>query len=184
VVLQLCKGLPRPYDYVVFTDNFFSSVKLFKALKKEGIGACGTAKSSSGYPKELLRLRLIFTKAKNWGLRAHMVVDDEVLCLAWQDNNVLQYMTTSHDVSDLDELYLLDHRKRWNIPSGSAIPRFAATSHGPSILADSTLYHDRSDLLLPIPLVAKEYNDNMRGSDGNDQQRSYYPLRRRNNKYP
>jgi len=116
-----------------------------------------------------------------------MIVEDEVLCLAWQNNNVLQYMTTSHDLSDLDELHLLDHRKRWNIPSEFTIPRFSnnltATSYLPSIAAHSILYYDWSDLMLPISLVTKEYNDNMKGSDGNDQQRSYYSLRRRNNKY-
>ncbi len=116
-----------------------------------------------------------------------MIVEDEVLCLAWQDNNVLQYMIISHDLSDLDELHLLDHRKRWDIPSEFTILRFSnnltAISYLSFIAAHSTLYYDWSDLVLPISLVAKEYNDNMEGSDGNDQQRFYYSLRRRNNKY-
>ncbi len=102
VILQLCKDLLKSYDYVVFMNNFFSSVKLFKALKREEINACDTAKLSSEYSNQLLHLRLIFIKAKNWDLRAHMIVKDEILCLAWQNNNVLQYMIISHDLFDLD----------------------------------------------------------------------------------
>ncbi len=187
MILQLCKDLFKSYDYVVFTNNFFSSVKLFKALKKEEIDACDTAKSSSEYSNQLLRLRLIFIKAKNWGLRAHMIVKDEVLCLVWQNNNVLQYMIISHDLSDLDELHLLDHWKRWNISSEFTILRFSnnltVTSYLSFIVAHSTLYYDWSDLMLSISLVTKKYNDNMKDSNENDQQRFYYSLHRRNNKY-
>ena len=102
VILQLCKDLLKSYDYVVFMNNFFSSVKLFKALKREEINACDTAKLSSEYSNQLLHLWLIFIKAKNWDLRVHMIVKDEILCLAWQNNNVLQYMIISHDLFDLD----------------------------------------------------------------------------------
>ncbi len=49
VILQLCKDLFKSYNYVVFTNNFFSNIKLFKALKKEKINACDTAKLSSEY---------------------------------------------------------------------------------------------------------------------------------------
>ncbi len=51
MILQLCLDLSHLYEYVIFTDNFFSSVKLFKALKSKEFDACNTAKSESEYSK-------------------------------------------------------------------------------------------------------------------------------------
>ena len=51
------------------------------ALKELGIGACETAKNGSGFPLELLALREILTKKKDWGTRAYSTVE-EVLCMA------------------------------------------------------------------------------------------------------
>jgi len=49
VILYLCKDLFKSYNYIIFINNFFSNVKLFKALKKKKINAYDTAKSSSEY---------------------------------------------------------------------------------------------------------------------------------------
>lgn len=116
-----------------------------------------------------------------------MIVEDEVLCLAWQNNNVLQYMIISHDLSDLNERHLLDHRKRWNISSEFMILRFSnnltVISYLSFIVAHSTLYYDWSNMMLSISSVTKKYNDNMKDSNENDQQRFYYSLCWRNSKY-
>ncbi len=40
MILQLCLDLSRLYEYMIFTDNFFSNVKLFKALKSKEFDAC------------------------------------------------------------------------------------------------------------------------------------------------
>ena len=92
LVIQLCKKLPEPLNYTLFCDNFFTSTKLFKALRSLGIAACGTAKKGSGFPAKLLALRDVAIKSKHWGLRASTTVD-EVLCLGWVDNNTVQLMT-------------------------------------------------------------------------------------------
>ena len=56
VVYNLSKQLPGgPNRYVVYTDNFFTNVDLFTALREIGIGAVGTTKAGS-YPAELLAL--------------------------------------------------------------------------------------------------------------------------------
>ena len=56
VVYNLCKQLPGgPNRYIVYTDNFFTSVDLYNTLKDIGIGAVGTTKAGS-FPAELLAL--------------------------------------------------------------------------------------------------------------------------------
>ena len=65
VVVQLCKFLPVDLDYVVYTDNFFSCIKLFIVLKKLEIDACDTAKADSDYSVSLLKLREALSKKKD-----------------------------------------------------------------------------------------------------------------------
>ena len=55
MVYNLCKQLLYRDQYIIYTDNFFTSVDLFSALKDIGIGAVGTTKVGS-YPVELLAL--------------------------------------------------------------------------------------------------------------------------------
>ena len=64
--MNIMKSLPQN-EYVVYIDNFFTSTKLLRALKSQGIAACGTAKLGSGIPLELLELKLAWKKATNWG---------------------------------------------------------------------------------------------------------------------
>jgi hypothetical protein len=51
----LCMTLPWKWRrFVVFCDNYFSNVPLFRALLVYGIAACGTARpNSAGHPKVL-----------------------------------------------------------------------------------------------------------------------------------
>ena len=121
MVIQLCKQLPPAFgEYILYTDNFFTSTKLFKALRTLGIGACDTAKSGSGYPPSLLAIRDATTKKNNWGLEAHTVVDG-VLCMAWVDLNTVQLMTIAYNISDIKTSYFLSSKRRHGIPEDSVI---------------------------------------------------------------
>ena len=143
LVIQLCKTLPEPLNYTLFCDNFFTSTKLFKALRSLGIAACGTAKKGSGFSAKLLALRDVAIKSKHWGLRASTTVD-EVLCLGWVDNNTVQLMTTRHHPRELDDSYYLHPLKRY-----------------PSMYAHIILLPDQTPswpLGLPIPAPVREYN--------------------------
>ena len=119
LVIQLCKELPSSLNCHLFCDNFFTSTKLFKALRSIGIAASGTAKKGLGFSEELLAIRDVTSKGKDWGLQAHMVVDDKVLCMGWVDNNGVQYMTTGHSPQDLYEMHYINPHKRYGIPETS-----------------------------------------------------------------
>ena len=116
VVFELCKKLPS-CEYVLYTDNFFTNMSLFKSLKELGIGACGTAKNGSGFPKELLLLRENLTKKSHWGTTAYTTVNDSVFCLAWQDNNTVQLMSTVHGPEDMKKMEYRDPKTRHGIQS-------------------------------------------------------------------
>ena len=173
VVIQLCKSLPKPYNHVVYMDNFFTNVKLYTALKELGIGACGTAKNGSGFPPELLTLREVLSKKNDWGIKAFSTVEDSVLCLAWQDNNTVQLMTTVHTPKDMEASDLLPKSKRHGIPVNSSHIRAKNLSFYtlPSVFSHSQPCIEQG---LPFPTAVRQYNKNMGGSDGNAQVRAYY----------
>ena len=54
-VLQLCRTLDtKNYSFIVYTDNGFSTIPLFRALREKGIGACSTTRVNRvDYPSAL-----------------------------------------------------------------------------------------------------------------------------------
>lgn len=146
-----------------------------------GIAACGTAKAGSGFPTTLLPIRDATTKQKNWGLEAYTAVDDEVLCMAWVDNNTVQLMTTAFDISDIMTPHFLHPKSRSGIPANSVIT--LPPPYLPSIAAHSVLTNQSGQSGLPVPLPVRKYNLHMGGSDGNAQQRATYSFDRRSPKY-
>lgn len=104
MVAQIFRSLSNygePDMYLVYTDNFFTNVKLFKHLKKHGLGACGTVKAGSGFPAELLIFRDNSSKKNNWGFLQATTVEGSVLCMIWQDLNTVQLMTTCHSPEEI-----------------------------------------------------------------------------------
>lgn len=180
VVIQLCKKLPPADGYIVYTDNFFTSTKLYKALKKIGIAAYGTAKSGSGFPTSLLALRGATTKKDHWGLKAYTVVDQDVLCMAWVDLNTAQLMTTAYGISDVKTSCFLSPKKRSGIP-GNAV-QVIPPSYLPSIASHSRIDPASFNMGLPVPYPIRQYNKYMGGSNGNAQQRATYTLNRRSSR--
>src|SRR5436190_20473210 len=82
-------------------NNYFTSVPLFARLYERGYGACETAQpNSEDFPPKLVKLRKDHSESLPWGT-VNAVVVDNVLCLAWQDNNAVLALSTIHSLKDL-----------------------------------------------------------------------------------
>ena len=154
VVVELVKALPKPLEYVVFVDNFFTRTNLLTHLKSLGIGACGTAKRGSGMPEVQVAIKEISKKSQDWGFRTVATTAD-IASLTWEDNNTVMLMTTAHTIDDLWRTVPFDPRRRKDIPETS----YTNSPEGQKIQ-------------FPQPVV--DYNEHMGGSDGCAQQRAMY----------
>ena len=114
LVVNLMEKLPKG-EHVVYLDNFFTNEKLLLALKDKGYAACGTCKKGSGIGDELVSLKEVMTKSKDWGTQA-ITTQNGILRMAWQDNNDVLLMSTSHDLKTAQSNISKDLKKRHNIP--------------------------------------------------------------------
>ncbi len=65
MVVQIVKSLSRFYEYVIYLNNFFSSIDLFMILKALEVEAVGTAKQNSEFDENLLRKELGYYSSHN-----------------------------------------------------------------------------------------------------------------------
>ena len=96
-VYHLDKKLPSNRAFNIFTDNYFSNIKLFKFLREKGIGACGTVRTnSSGFPP-ILKVK---NKNLEWDTLSGVVVND-VLAVLWMDNGPVTMLSTIHMITGM-----------------------------------------------------------------------------------
>ncbi len=70
MVLQMARLLPKFPDsyYVIYMDNYFTSIPLFLMLRKENIGAVGTIRPSGiDFPALFIVLRKKWFIKLDWG---------------------------------------------------------------------------------------------------------------------
>ena len=80
-------------EYVVVTDNFYSSPGLFRDLVARGFGACGTVRrDSKGLPVEVTD-----TTLRKGAVTSS--VDDSILTLKWKDKRDVLMLSTYHNSS-------------------------------------------------------------------------------------
>lgn len=65
MVMQLARKLPKLWQYIIYTNNFFISTKLAIALKELGFAIVDICKAGSGMPKEQLKIKKVSTKHQN-----------------------------------------------------------------------------------------------------------------------
>ena len=86
VVMELVND--KRQGYIVYTNNFYSSPALFKALTDSGFGACGIArKDRRGIPKSVSTANL--QKGEIQSTR-----DDGILSLKWRDKRDVLMLST------------------------------------------------------------------------------------------
>lgn len=154
-VLQLCRSLDtKQYSYVVYTDNGFSTIPLFRALRERGIGACGTTQANRAeYP-----LALENTSLTEWNSIDGYTMGptpNEVLCFRWMDNNIVRMLTTVHPWNEVTQSL---RRKPRKTSTNAAIVRRA--------------FGDNNRAAFFIPTAIDDYNHHMGGVDIADQRRA------------
>jgi len=168
-ILQLCSSLDSTRRYIVYTDNAFTTVPLLRQLRSKLIGGCGTTRINSAE----LPIALKSDVKQAWNTIDEFVVkppatadthcsDSTVLCIRWEDNNIVRFLTTVHP---WNEVTLSERRKpRTTSTNAANIRRVFGTS-------------ERKTLF--IPTVVDDYNRHMNGVDLADQRRSTYTTHQR-----
>ena len=171
MVLQLIQqGLPpHRNNYTIYMDNYFTTIPLFQRLRQLGFGACGTTRPKASkelFPK-VLRMLKDSKKSQPWNTLYAVPAGpdsdsdiDSVLCIAWQDNNIVTALSTVHTVHKSAD-WIPRLRKR--PPKTSTSAKIAREPFG-----------DQSTKELPIPRLINEYNFNMGGVDRANQLRASY----------
>lgn len=174
MVVQLAQeGLPpQRNSYTIYMDNYFTTVPLFNHLRRQGIGACGTTRPNASkklFPIALHALK-DSKKPQQWNTLyaapASVGSDiDSVLCIAWQDNNIVTALSTVHTVHKPTD-WITRLRKRPAKTSTSA--KVAREPFG-----------DQPTQELPIPRPIDDYNYHMGGVDRANQLRASYETHQR-----
>jgi hypothetical protein len=84
--------------YVLYLDNYFTSIPLFSILQKENISIVRTIR-----PLSIDFLALLIVLCKNWLAKLDWrttIVDivNNVLCISWQDNNFVLGLSIVHTI--------------------------------------------------------------------------------------
>ena len=157
VVLTLADRLRQTHPslpFTIITDNFFTTHKLYSELREWGIGAYGTARQGTLIPKEFTLLRQCASLEKNWGECFNLVTAGVNLC-CFIDMKAAWFMTTIHDVANEP----CDWRAAEKRPGASLI-------HAkPDVRSDLSEKEEKQAFLLPFPIIAVDYNNNMNGAD-------------------
>ena len=96
LVRNLTLSLPRRY-ITIYMDNYFTSIPLFSELRACKFGAVGTIQPHKEFPEDLAELKNRFSTKLAWNTLLAAVVQD-ILYLAWQDNNIVLALSNIHTV--------------------------------------------------------------------------------------
>jgi hypothetical protein len=162
LVRTLALSLPRRY-LTIYLDNYFTSIPLFIELRACNFGAVGTTRPHKEFPSELIELKNRFASKLEWNTLLAAIVKD-VLCLAWQDNNIVLALSNIHTVNKAE-----DFRERLR-------KRPAKTSTNGRIVRK--VFEDQYAKELSIPCFIDDYNHNMGGVDLANQYREAYETHR------
>ncbi|KZL88175.1 hypothetical protein CI238_13549, partial [Colletotrichum incanum] len=94
VVTTLISLLPAA-TYHVFLDNLFASIRLFRTLRNQQVGASGTCRKDSGIDEILVAEKETEGRGIPWG-EVHCIptLDGEVNQFTWKDNALVLFLST------------------------------------------------------------------------------------------
>jgi hypothetical protein len=167
IVNWLVNRLPPSLNrYTPYLDNYFTSISLFKILRDQGIGACGTTRSTAAGPDFPALIKQLKDHASHitWNTICAIEVR-KVLCLAWQDNNLVLGLSTVHTVDKSTDLVERDRKRPSKTSTNAAQVR--------------PIFGDSHTKKLFIPNYIDDYNHHMGGVDIANQLRESYETHRR-----
>lgn len=147
-VLELCFSLPnKGKGYCVAMDNYFSTKKLAKILRANGIGMVGTVKPDAGEGRVPKPIRMGTDEAKKYqhNSMGYFGEKNGACVMTWGDNTRVHLMPT---VTSPDE-WVEKVRHRPSRPSASVKAAFAGV-------------HEKT---MPYPKTAMVYCGKMGGCD-------------------
>jgi hypothetical protein len=158
LVRNLALSLPRRC-LTIYLDNYFTSVPLFSELRACNFGAVGTTRPHKEFPGGLTDIKNRFSTKLEWNTLLAAVVQD-VLCLAWQDNNIVLALSNIHTVDKADDFR---EKARKRPAKTSTNGRIVRRVFGSDYVKD-----------LQIPCFIDDYNQYMGGVDLANQYREAY----------
>ena len=156
VVIKLTEPLKNK-GYILFVDNYYTSIPLFQYLSSVGIHAVGTIRENTSSFPETMKNRAAWGKNKDRGTVRYERVGaspHDVLLLQWVDRNVVSILSTYHSANDFGYC-------RRNLKDGG--------------------HHRRVEIMMPQCI--KDYNNDMNGVDLSDQMYRLYSVQYRTKKF-
>lgn len=102
-----------PPNSILFINNYFIELKLASKLKASRITIYKTIKPNrTNLPELLVEMKQRFTKDIPYGTLT-AVVQDNILMIAWQNNNLILALTTAYGVREVNNT-IIKKRKRLN----------------------------------------------------------------------
>jgi len=144
-------------------DNYFTSVPLFTELRACNFGAVGTIRPHKEFPDELIKIKTQYAIKLEWNTLLAIVVQD-VLCLAWQDNNIVLALSNIHTVNRTEDFHEKVRRRPAKTSTNRRIIRY--------------VFVDKPTKSLSIPCFIDDYNQYIRGVDLINQFREVYETHR------
>jgi hypothetical protein len=162
LVRSLALSLLRRF-LTIYLDNYFTSVPLFAELRACNFGAVGTTRTHPEFPHLLAELKNRFAKKLEWNALFAVVVCG-VLCLAWQDNNIVLGLSNIHTVDKAEDFREKARRRPAKTLTNRRIVR---KIFGSEYVKD-----------LQIPCFIDDYNQYIGGVDLANQFREVYETHR------
>jgi hypothetical protein len=148
---------------MIYMDNYFTFVPLFTELRACNFGVVGITRPHKEFPDELVKLKTQYAIKLEWNTLLAAVVQD-VLCLAWQDNNIVLALSNILTVDKAE-----DFREKVR-------KRPVKTSINGRIVRH--IFADELTKSLSIPCFIDDYNQYMGGVDLANQFRESYETHR------
>jgi Transposase IS4 len=129
----------------IYIDNYFTSVPLFTELQAYNFGAVSITRLYKEFLDELIKIKTQYIIKLEWNTHYTLlaIVVQDVLCLAWQDNNI---------VLALSNIYIVDRTEDFR---EKIYRRLAKTSTNRRIVRH--IFVDKLTKSLSIPCFINDY---------------------------